>query len=295
MQNKLNWLLALWRREWEFWENTLVKQLRLELICIGAVFVIFVMSGAVTGRLSGYITTMPGAVLAFWGLPEKIGVPDGLTFMKWILMPLHVWIAWEACNRAMKTIWREEEGGHIYMLCNQWYTRYQIGIAKYTWIIMSFVIKYAIMFAVYICLALVACKSGQRMTEVKLFIRLFGKGICVIAFLISLAASHAMLHKRKARSLWADIVVLGTLALGNLYKVKDLLELVMKQSGRDFTRLIRVLSWSGIFKGLAPLSWLNPFTVYTKGIIIAQVLFCLILSGAAAVVGIVGYRIRKFE
>jgi hypothetical protein len=295
MQKRWNWLLILWRREWDFWEKTLIRQLRLELIPVGAVFVLFFMSSALTNRFTDMITSAPAAVMAFWGVPKTIGTPDSLFFMKWILMPINVWIAWEACNRAMKTIWREEEGGQIYLLCNQWYTRYQIVIAKYSWIVLSFVLKYLVFAVVYICLALVTCKSGQRLAEWKNLTGLFGKGILVMILLISLSGCHAMLRKRKVWSVWADVVVLGTLAFCNLYKIRDLLELSMKQGGKDYTRLIRFLGWSKWFRGLAPLSWLNPFTEFGKGAVTAQIIVAVALTLLSATLGIVGYRIRKFS
>ncbi|MBR1931404.1 MAG: hypothetical protein IJ833_08055 [Lachnospiraceae bacterium] len=290
----MNWLLSLCRREWDYWEKQLVRQLRMELICIGIVFVLFVMSGILTGRFSTYIASMPGAVLAFWGLPEGASGGNGLFYMRWILMPLHVWIAWEACNRSMKTIWREEEGGQIYALVNQWYDRYQIGVAKYAWIVISFILKYGIMFGVYTCLSMVAADSGRRMEALTDLLALFLKGILVMVLLITLSTCHAMLHKRKVWSVWADVLILGTLVLGNLYKVKDLLGLLMRQSGNDYTGLIRLLGWSEKLRGLAPLSWLNPFTVYSTRAQLGQVVFCLLVSIGAALIGMLGYRIRKF-
>ena len=295
MLKRWNWLITLWQREWSYWETILVKQLRIELIYIGVAFVVFVMSGVLTGNLSSRVASMPEVVLAFWGLPGKIGTANGLIFMKWMLLPLNVWIAWEACNLAMKAIWREEEQGNIYLLCNQLYTRYQIGIAKYTWVILSFIAKYTILCITYTCLAMVACKSGHRMTELKLFLALFGKGIFVNAMLISLALCHAMLHGRKKWSFWADAVILGSLVIGNLYKIRDLLEHSMKQSGKDMTALVNVLTLSRSLKWISPLSWLNPFTQYQSGVLAAQIIVSLVLSISAAAVGIVGYRIRKFE
>ena len=90
-------------------------------------------------------------------------------------------------------------------------------------------------------------------------------------------------------------MILGSLVIGNLYKIRDLLEHSMKQSGKDMTALVNVLTLSRSLKWISPLSWLNPFTQYQSGVLAAQIIVSLVLSILAAAVGIVGYRIRKFE
>ncbi len=296
MLKRFEWLTTLWVREWNYWEKHLVRQLRVELLCLVAVFLLFVANKALSGSLSAYIMSAPEEMRAFWGLSENVTVGNSIMFLRWAIMPLNVWVAWKSCYLAVQAVWREEDAGSIFTLCNQWYNRYQIGIAKCTWVGVNFVINYTILFAAITALALLGNDSGaQKAEELGIIWGIYLKGIVVILFLIALSGCRALLRARKKPFVWVEGLVLGSLAVGNFYKLVDLLAFGLRRMGRNDGGVLRWLGWSSRLRWLSPLSWLNPFTEFGVGETVLQIIVCVIVSAGAVGLGLLGFRVRRLE
>lgn len=288
MRRKDNWLTALWRLEWKRSRKDWLRLEYTEILCVVGMCVLFILGRARLDRFVAYTLNMPAAVYAFWGISSGVATGKAAFYIQWLLMPLHVWIGWYWCDRMVRSVWAEEERGSIFYLCNQWYGRRQIIVAKYLWNVIEFIINYGILFIVCAVLA----GRGWGMGHL---IGLFLKGAAVMLLFVSLSLCYAVLSERKKQSLWADGLIFGTLAAGNLYKVKDLLILLLQGAGRDYAGLYRLTRWMDGLKWISPLSWLNPFTRFGMEETVVQAAACIIIGAGAALLGLLGYRIRKFE
>ncbi len=295
MRKELKWIAALCAREWNYWEMQLLKSIRAELMYLVVMFLLFIVNRSLGEKVFGCLSSMPIEVRSFWGVSGSIAGWNSFFCMWWTILPLNVWVAWETCYCAEQSVWREEEGG-IFILCNQWYNRYQIGIAKYIWSVVNFVINYAIICAAYMALALFAGYSGLQSADGLWYILgIFLKGIFVITMLASLCGCHAMLDRGKRRVSLSNGLVLGTLMIGNLYKIFDVAALCMKRAGRDYAGFVRWTGWTKGLRWLSPLSWLNPFTEFGVWRIVLQLLICMIVTGGAAALGLNAYRVRRLD
>lgn len=289
-------MICLWKREWAQQKESILRQSYIEIACIMAMTVLFIVFRKNLNHFVQYTLELPQAVYAFWGIAGESANDQLRFYVQWLWMPLNVWIAWKACAGAVEGLWREEATGSIFTLCNQWYDRYQIGIAKYLWSVLKFVMNYTVLFV--ISLLVVVPGSAKYKWELEALLPMtgmYGKGMVIIILLISISTCYAMLQNRSSRSYFVDILVFGTLAVGNLYKIRDLLVLLLQRANRNYAVVLRMTGWLDGLKWLSPLSWLNPYTSFAMWETIVQLLLCVALSVGAACVGLLGYRVRRFQ
>ncbi len=282
------WLIALWKREWNRCRKDWLMQVYTEVICVVAVCVVFILKKVDLNAFAAYILDMPAAVYAFWGIAPGAETGKAAFYIQWMLVPLHIWMAWRICVLTVRSVWTEEEQGSIYYLCNQWYSRQEMAIAKYLWNVVSFIVNYSILFA----LCAVLAGNGWGRGRLAVF---FLKGAFIMVMLLSLSYCYAVISERKSRCYLIDILLFGTLAAGNLYKFRDLIILLLQRSNRNYAGIYRFTGWLAGLKWLSPLSWLNPFTEPGVKSMVIQIIICLAVTAGSAVLGILGYRIRKFE
>ncbi len=290
----MKWLTGLWAREWNCWGRQMVSHMRAELLFLLAVFLVFVVNKSLADRLSDHIASVSEEVRAFWGLSGNVDMGNSLLYLRWALMPLNVWVAWKTCRYSVQTFWSEEERGSIFLMCNQWYSREQIGIAKYTWSLVNFAANYTFLFIAVTALVLMGSGRGaRRMDELGVVWGVYLKGIFVMVMLISVCCSYAMCCSGERGFARVEGILFGTLAAGNFYKLTDLLALWMERAGRNDISLIRWLGWTRNLRFLSPLSWLNPFTEAGLWERVLQIAACVMVSAGATVIGLSEYRIRK--
>ncbi len=288
MQRKNNWLTALWQIEWNRSRNSWLKLACAEVLCVAGACVLFILWRAKLESFVIYTLDMPAVVYAFWGITPDVAAGKASFYVQWLLMPLHVWIGWRGCDRMIRSVWDEEERGSVFYLCNQWYSRQQIIIAKYLWNVVEFIISYIILFAV--CAVLTG--RGWGMGHL---IGLFLKGILVMVMLLTLSGCYAVFSERKKKTFWTEGLIFGTLAAGNLYKLRDLMVFLLQRANRDYVGIYRLTGWLDGLKWLSPLSWLNPFVSFGVGKTAAQSAICVIVISGAAALGVLGYRVRRFR
>ncbi len=288
MRQKIEWLFVFWKREWERCKKDWLKLLSIEIAVILTMCILFLLRRSRLDEFVDDILRMPSAVYAFWGITSDAAGGTASFYMKWALMPLQVFITWWVCDRTVRSVWLEEEQGGIYVLCNQWYSRQQIALAKYLWNVIQFILSYCMLFV--LCAVLAGNSWG-----IGALIGLFLKGILVIMMFLSVSYCYAVVSERKSSIRWADFLVFGTLAIGNLYKAGDLITLLLQRSNRDYAGFYRMTHWLYGLKWISPLSWLNPYAEYGIGSIIIRAAICLTVIAGSTALGLLGYRVRKFE
>lgn len=294
MLKKYKWLIALWKREWVHQKKRLIRQLLIEIGCIVLICLMYILFYKTFHRFTTYTLSLPEAVYAFWGIRDVESTSHIFFYIQWVLLPINIGVAWVQCKCAVDNIWMEEKNGSIFTICNQWYGRNQIIIAKYTWSVINFICNYTLLFVSIMVLA--GSNSGeQRVQEWKHMLGIYGKSIIIMIMLISLSYCYAVFRERKLRTYMIDVLIFGTLILGNLYKVRDLIVLLVQRSNRNYAGILQTTGWLDALKWVSPLSWMNPFTSYQTMEVILQVIICITLSICAFWLSVLGYRIRRFK
>lgn len=270
-------LMREWNRERKGW----ITFQAIVMIASLLIFVLYLVGNRWLFRLMDLVKSLPAEVYGFIGLPEGVVTGNCAFFLLYFMMVMHlIWI-WNGCGDTLRSVYADEECGMSDILYNQWYSRKQMFFAKNVIAVMRLVCGGALWYLeLTILFAAKGFHGAQLWENIGL---LLGMGIkAVFVFLLLLLVTDYLGMKRSRGSGNVDGilsgVLLGTLVLGNVYKVFDLLSYVMEYAGRDGSVFAKISGGLSYLYWISPLSWLNPFTQKGLGFSFAQILLCVILS-----------------
>ncbi len=289
-------MIQLWKREWIYWKNKWLLQTGVGILVPLLLLLIYKVGSSGMLALAEGIFRLPPEVYRLFGFGENAQTGTFLFYLFFACIFLNMWFLWQNCQRAMESVYREEWDEGIYLLCNQFYSRGQLGLMKYLWSLASFFASHAICYLFYMLYAVLGSGSAQqRGADVKAVFLLFLIGSAVQCFFLSASFFMAVHRTRRGDCTFGgglDLAVFGSLALGNLYKVRNLLAMVFLNRNEKLHQLFvadGVFRWLDFLYWISPLSWMNPFTMQSGGRFAMQILLLLALSGLFAILGIWDY------
>ena len=135
----------------------------------------------------------------------------------------------------------------------------------------------------------------QRMITIRTISLLWLRSSLVTGMLISLTFGIGVFLKQPVRRgmPWVNGILIVTLLIGNLYKVRDLLQWFLDQVLAGFGGILGNLGWMNQGYWFSPLSWLNPYRDFSGGIMAAQAFVCVGIGVVGVVIGLKGYEHRR--
>lgn len=287
-------LKGIWKREWDYQKQELLIHMSVEIGLLFSLFVIYELKSEWLFKVFSYIKTLPPVLYAFAGFPEELPNGSLLTFIRLLMMWLYVWLAWSFGARGLESIWREEEDNNIYLICNQWCDRFRLGIYKYTWSAVSMLATYFVLFFFSIFFLVIGSANRELLFQnVMAMLCWMVRGCFSLLLLLSICVSYAMCCRYREQTMWVYFVVFGTLIVGNLYKVRDLICWILEQLRINSDGLRNLLGGLDVLYWFSPLSWLNPFSGSETLQITTQFIICIIITSLFMLAGIFRYRTRE--
>lgn len=287
-------LRGIWRREWDYQKRELLVHISVEAGLIFLLFAVYGLKSEWLFKIYSFIKTLPPVLYAFAGLPEELPNGSLFTFVRLLMMCLHVWIAWSFGTRGLESIWREEEDNNIYLICNQWCGRFRLGVYKFTWSIVSMLATYFTLFFISIFFLVIGSANRELLFESVIgMLCWMVRGCFSLLLLLSICVSYAMCCRYREQTMPVYLAVFGTLVVGNLYKVRDLTCWILEQLHINGVELQKFLGWLDGLYWLSPLSWLNPFMERGALQVAVQLVICIMITFLFMLAGLFRYRIRE--
>ena len=178
-----------------------------------------------------------------------------------IIMILQFCLIWRACNLTTRCIYEDELNGTIYYICNQVFSRAELAVAKFIWMVLRFGIVYGL--NVMIVSIAMVLGSGEDMAE---YVLLLPKGIIVGTFFIVITLLFCMIRKKNhyyEYDIRIQLLLLVPIIASNLYKIVNVFCWVGNYIGVG-DKLFNSFDEIILLKYLSPLSWLNPYLGYSN-------------------------------
>lgn len=186
------------KREWNYCKKELTVQILIELAVPLIVFFIYKLNKSILFQAASAILVLPREVYAFLGFGEQIETGNLAFYMLFGMMFMNVWMIWKNCKRMIEIVYRDENNGSIYSLCNQLYSRSQLGISKYLWSIISSLIAYFIFcLEVLILIWIGSFNQEQRMGGMGIILHVAFMGTFVLVMLVSLTFLYVVCYRRR--------------------------------------------------------------------------------------------------
>ena len=237
---------VIWRREWRGeWRRLLLWQ----LVWMAAPVLLYILYYHVNKRMFFHMAdalfSLPPEVYAFAGFPHAAEYGNFRIYLYMLVMLLQVCVAWRGCKRMVRAVTANDRNGSIYTLCGQWYSRVQLVLYEYIWVAGTAVAGYVLWYLMIIVLAWKGTVGETARTQVVHF--LLGRMGCGVAvlLLLSLAFLYTVYKKDKCQTGTglAAVLTLGLSALGNLYKIRDLVFWLLERKEIALKQAERLLSW----------------------------------------------------
>ncbi|MDR2889307.1 MAG: hypothetical protein LBV33_05645 [Lachnospiraceae bacterium] len=288
--------------EWSRWRSEYITE-----GIILTVIPILIMIGYMVGKTAYFgiasgLMSLPEPLYALMGISPQAVTGNIMFYVLFSLMILNVFLARRKCRQMVQAVWWEERNGGIRSFINQFVSRDQMAIYKYIWLVFTFVVEYLLWHVIMLLAILIgSINAQQRQNALEAMTRLFFAGGFVIVLLMSVAYLYAM---KKKITIYAEYriasrLVFGTLILGNIYKIRDLLvwfgdyasektSLVLPMGGIN-----DIFGWLNELRWLSPLSWLNPYFETGGSLLWIRLTIGFVLSGVLFYLGLRIYRKRS--
>lgn len=288
------WQLVKW--EWRYCRKSACLQLFGQIICIFIVLLLYSFWKEEMFQVSANVFALPEEIYAFMGLKSGIVTGNSLFYIQYVVMYLNVWMAWNACSRALYLLQASEQTGSICSMCNQWYSKKRIGWGKLLCALIVFWGQSTLWYGTVLAAAVVGSfNAEQRVSAVSAILLLWLRMLLVISILIILTFCVGVYCRYPmVKGMWCvnGFFVISLFA-GNFYKVGNLFRWLEAyiQTGSSVSLGPQSEVWFGYW--LSPLSWLNPFVDVTENMLFVQFCLCAILAILGIWLGRFGYGKRR--
>lgn len=261
-----------------------------------AIFLLYYFHKEWLFQTASAVLSLPEEIYAFVGLNSSVTTGNIRFYILFGVILLQIWIVWNACWRTLQLLQADERTGSICSMCNQWYTRRQLGMGKLICSLTAFFLQNILWYGIVLLFILLGSTNAeQRMITLSTVLLLWLRSSLVTGMLISLTFGIGVFLKQPVRKgmPWVDGILMGSLLIGNLYKVRDLLRWFLEQILAGFGGIRGNWGWMDQGYWLSPLSWLNPFRDLSGRTIAIQSLLCIGIAIAGIVIGLKGYESRR--
>lgn len=244
-----------------------------------------------------WLYSMPGDLHNFLGIKRRVNA-DNVTFYLVAAYSIEVFvITWRSCVRVVDSFWTDEWNGSIFFICGQMYSRSMIYAAKLICAVAGVISTYICMgITISICISNDMGKHTQSVNAADLWPR-FGLAVVVTIMLVSIMALYAArAHANmEAGGVWlAEVLLLGSLILGNIYKFVNAFNVLLSINGKDSGGIDRLTEGLKGLYMMSPLSWCNVNPGKPVGSLMVQLVICTVIICITSFFGILGYRKRRF-
>lgn len=289
-------MIEVLKWEWRYCRKGVWKQLLLQACYPAAVFLLYYFRKEWLFQTASAILSLPEEIYAFMGLNHGVITGNIRFYILFGVMLLQIWIVWNACWRTLQLLQADERTGSICSMCNQWYSRKQLGVGKLICSMMAFFLQNTIWYGIVLLFILMGSANGeQRVAAFGAVLLLWLRSSLVTGMLIAITFCGGVFLKRPVREgmSWVNGILVCSLLIGNLYKVRDLLQWFLEQTLVGVGGILKNLEWLNQGYWLSPLSWLNPYKNLPEGTAVAQMLLCAGIAAAGIAIGLKGYDNRR--
>lgn len=282
--------------EWRYCRKGVWRQLLGQASYPTAIFLLYYFRKEWLFQAASAVLSLPEQLYSFIGLNHSVTTGNIRFYILFGVMLLQIWIVWNACWRTLQLLQADERTGSICSMCNQWYSRRQLGMGKLTCSVTAFLLQNILWHGIVLLFILMGSTNGeQRTAALRAVLLLWGRSSLVTGMLISLTFCIGVFLRQPVRkgASWVSGILTGSLLAGNLYKVRDLLQWILEQVMAGFGGVLEKLGWMNQGYWLSPLSWLNPYKSVSGGVVAIQSLLCIGIAAAGIVIGLKGYERRR--
>lgn len=290
----------IWRREWNLCKKDMFIQLVIAIVVPLFVCVIYKIKKTLLFTIASYIFSLPQELYALVGLNADVQSGNIMFFLFFTMVFLNAGIIWNGCMRTMQCVCMDESNGSIFLMCNQYYSRMQLGIMKLLWSLVSMVAIYVIWIVVILIMLKVGCINDLQFEIGAQTVRqIMGLGIPICCMMVSVVFLYVVTMDKKdmeAFSWRINLLVFGTILLGNSYKIRDVICWFFGKLEFGDSLVIRIreaFDWLENLYWISPLSWLNPFTLQQDGDYVKQICICVVIFVLASALGVWRYTKRN--
>lgn len=274
------------------------KQLLIQVCYPAAIFLLYYLRKEWLFQVASAVLALPEEIYAFIGLNRGVTTGNIRFYILFGVMVLQIWIAWNACWRTLHLLQADECNGSIWSICNQWYSRRQLGVGKLLCSFAAFFLQNTLWYGIVLLFILMGSINGeQRMAAFSSVLLVWFQSSLVVGMLISLTFCMGVFQKQPVRKgmSWVNGAFVCTLLVGNLYKVRDLAQWFLEQITMGFGEILEKLGWMNQGYWFSPLSWLNPYKNFSVETMAVQVLVCVGISAIGIAIGLKGYGQRSIR
>lgn len=282
-------MIKLWMREWRRERRNLLLWQFIWVLLPVLLYVLYSMGRRVFWNMGHALFGLSREIYVFSGFSEPVECGNFRIYLCMLVLVLQVSMVWKACKRMVQSVPGNERDGSIYSLCGQWYSRRQLVVSKYIWILGSAAAGYVLTWVSIIVMARTGTvgEAAVAQTTHSMLCQM-GCGLIVLCFMMSMTFLYTV-YSRKAQFHTASGISIGLLVAGNLYKIRDLIFWILGEQGISTLKVGKMLSWMDGLYRISPLSWLNPYAEFKPGSMLLYLCICAGLSIVAVALGIWRY------
>mgnify|MGYP001029427499 CR=1 FL=1 len=289
-------MVQIFKWEWRYCRSSAWKQLMIQACYPTAIFLLYCFHKEWLFQTASAVLSLPKEIYVFTGLNHNVTTGNIRFYVFFGVMIIQAWMAWNACCRTLELLQADERTGSICFICNQWYSRRQLGMGKLLSSSVVFLAQNTLWYSIVLFFTLLgSVNADQRVTALKAIFLLWIRTSFVTGMLIILTFCMGVFLRNSIRkgASWVSAFLLISLMLGNLYKIRDMVLWLMESLELHYANILEKLEWLDWGYWLSPLSWLNPYTDITVGMMLIQGGICIIISVLGVWSGLAGYGQRK--
>lgn len=280
----------IWIREWRCQEegwNKIVSAMGTPLF---ATVCVLLFSQAEEG--GQFFLSLPVEVRALLGFSREWKETWLVTCLLWLYMPFCFFRIGGVCRDLSASMLEEEREGRIFFVLNRHCSRFGFAVGKLAY----YGFEMAAGLFGYLFTAGLLVLPGMKQGAGRLLAemgRMWVGAVFTGAFwmLTSFLYVVTVRGERYRGRVWRWMGIL--LATGNLWRVRDLLVLLLHRLNLQYSSFYRLTGWLKGLRRLSPLWFVNPFTEASGGIFFWYLGICLVLCAGLFGLGLLGFRLRN--
>lgn len=281
----------IWKREWQYREREQGKVLFAAVLPFLTTICVFLFPRAAE-ELSRDLFSLPAEVCGLLGLRKELPPQPLFFYLQWLYMPFSLFVMGRACHDLSDSILGEEESGRIFFLLNRHCSRYEFVLGKLSYYGCEMAGK---LFFYLLPVSLIVLPGSGRAGGgmFACIVRMWACAVLTGAFwMLATFLYVALVPRKQCRvNVWGWMGVL--LLAGNLWRLRDLLVLLLHRQNRRYASFYRLTGWLKSLRRLSPLSLINPFAEVSAVSLLLQAGTCLALCAGLFTLGMLLFRLRN--
>ena len=263
------------------------------------VFLLYKLAKLPILHVMNLLKGLPAPLLAFAGIRQETQTGSVNFYLLATAALMGVGYLMQSMRRCAESVYEDERSGMELVMLNQWFSRSDLSIGRFVYQVGCFLAGSLLWFLEIALLIVVGSitamqRSSWLLSLVNMELRYAAVGILLLAVIYFFACAP----REGLQIAVGDTIALvlgGTLLLGNLYKLRDVILWGLKTMGNEGTTISKLFGWLDGLYWVSPLSWLNPFM--EKGVAVTAIIcvVCLILAFVLFILAGECFERRKIE